>query len=282
MLTLRGRRRGRWSAIAVAGVLTVAVVGAGACSAGSAGSADPVAGGGTAPTATRAEVDVSSVARVAASSRVVIGRSVQGRDIVANAYGDPAARKVLVVIGSMHGTELGGVKVANRVAAAGAPAGTRIWVVRNLNPDGAVVRSRTNARGVDLNRNAPDLWQTGPRGLVYPGPSAASEPETQAVMRFLADVQPDLVLSFHQALNGVDSYGNKDRRLIKWLGRKFRLPVKRFACSGICRGTLTGWFNANQPGSAVTIEFPARVGASEARTWAGSVRRIATGLRDVA
>ncbi len=282
MLTLRGRRRGRWAAIGASGVLAAAVVGAGACSAGSVGSSGPVGDAGTAPTAARVDADANPVVRVADSTSIVIGRSVQGREIVANAYGDPAARKVLVVIGSMHGTELGGVKVANRVAAAGAPGGTRVWVVRNLNPDGAAVRSRTNARGVDLNRNAPDLWQTGPPGLVYPGPSAASEPETRAAMQFLSDVRPDLVLSFHQALNGVDSYGNKDRRLIKWLGRRFRLPVKRFACSGVCRGTLTGWFNANQPGSAVTIEFPSRVSASAARAWAGSVRRIAVGLRDVA
>ncbi|MDP3971739.1 MAG: DUF2817 domain-containing protein [Candidatus Nanopelagicales bacterium] len=275
----------RRSVIIGVSVVMAVVVGVGACSAGSIGASGT---GGTTdvgqsePTASRVDTGTGSDARSITASRVVIGRSVQGREIVANAVGDPGARKVLVVIGSMHGTELGGVKVARRVMKAGAPAGTRIWVVPNLNPDGARTRTRTNARGVDLNRNAPDLWRTGPRDLVYPGPSAASEPETQAMMSFLGDVRPDLVLSFHQALNGVDSYGNKDPRLIKWLGRKFRLPVKRFDCSGICRGTLTGWFNANQPGSAVTIEFPARVSGSRAKAWARSVRQIAAGLRDVA
>ena len=37
------------------------------------------------------------------------------------------------------------------------------------------------------------------------GAHPASEPETRAMMRFLTDVDPDYVLSFHQPLHGVDT-----------------------------------------------------------------------------
>lgn len=48
--------------------------------------------------------------------------------------------------------------------------------------------------GVDLNRNYPFNWNTGgssadPCAQTFRGPSAASEPETQAVMRYIAGVQ---------------------------------------------------------------------------------------------
>ncbi len=82
-----------------------------------------------------------------------IGYSVQGRKIVARLYGSPDATRVSVMIGSMHGNEPGGVPVAKRLEKLGAPRGTAMWVIRNLNPDGARSNTRQNANKVDLNRN---------------------------------------------------------------------------------------------------------------------------------
>ena len=86
------------------------------------------------------------------------------------------------------------------------------------NPDGFLKRTRTNANGVDINRNFPSknwqktaikLWkeryQAHPRR--NPGPQGGSEPETQCIMAHLKDFQPDLSISIHTPLGVLDFDG---------------------------------------------------------------------------
>ncbi|HEX2143325.1 MAG TPA: M14 family zinc carboxypeptidase [Glycomyces sp.] len=90
---------------------------------------------------------------------------------------------------------------------------TELWVVPIANPDGVdIVASggddpilqRKNANdtngncgsrlGIDLNRNSTFEWgndSTNPCSETYQGPSAGSEPETQAVENWLRDMHPD-------------------------------------------------------------------------------------------
>ncbi len=123
------------------------------------------------------------------------------------------------------------------------------------NPDGFGANSRRNAHGVDLNRNYPYHW-ADLDGNYESGPRPASEPETKAMMRFLRDVRPDYVLSFHQPLHGVDT-DNKRPGFSRHVARTLRLPATTLDCGGVCHGTMTGWFNHHFKGFALTVEYGA-------------------------
>jgi murein peptide amidase A len=127
------------------------------------------------------------------------------------------------------------------------------------NPDGLARGTRKNAHGVDLNRNFPYRW-ANLNGSYESGPGPASEPETRAMMRFLSDVRPSRILSFHQPLYGVDT----DTKLPAFARRtaaRLNLPVKTFDCGSVCHGTMTMWYNHRFRGAALTVEYgphPAR------------------------
>lgn len=182
-----------------------------------------------------------------------IGQSVQGRDIKAFRLGDADARTTVVLLGVMHGSERAPARTLRTLRdSSRAVAGVKLWIVPVLNPDGAAVGRRANARGVDLNRNFPHSWT---RGVPGAGPRAASEPETRAALRFLKRVDPDVVVSLHQPFAAVDTSVSKGPRLARALSRALGLPRRSIDCGGPCHGTLTGWFNATRAGEAITVEF---------------------------
>lgn len=189
------------------------------------------------------------------TTQEVVGTTVEGRPIVLWHRARPGATERLLVLGSMHGNERAGSRVVGRLLErANLPANLDLWMIRTVNPDGAEADRRTNAHGVDLNRNFPYRWRPSARGLTWSGPEPWSEPESVALRDVVRRVQPWLVVSFHQPLFGV---GTQDGRmpLVRALAEGMRLPVRDFVCTGICRGTFTGWVNNRTDGVAVTVEF---------------------------
>ena len=110
------------------------------------------------------------------------GTSVSGRPLTVTEIGNPASPNRILIVGCIHGNEPAGIAVADALAKAPPLANADLWLVPVLNPDGVSANTRQNANGVDLNRNFPFEWQpNGQRGAVeYGGPSALSEPESQA------------------------------------------------------------------------------------------------------
>lgn len=87
-----------------------------------------------------------------------------------------------------------------------------IWVVPMLNPDGNHIvwtennmwrKNTQGGHGVDLNRNYPYNWNScrgsssWRRSDTYRGPSAGSEPETQALMNLVSQIRPVFDISYH-------------------------------------------------------------------------------------
>ncbi len=182
----------------------------------------------------------------------VIGRSVEGRPIRALRIGSPRARVKLLVVGSVHGNEPAGKAVVARLRRTRPPRGTAIWLIEDANPDGAAANARHNAHGVDLNRNFPYRWQ--PQDGVYEsGPGPASEPETQAIQRFVERVRPRVTLWYHQALQIVVKSAG-DALLQRLYSRRSGLPRKPLAAY---HGTATSWQNTTFRGdTAFVVELP--------------------------
>lgn len=215
-----------------------------------------------------------------ANDRKVIATSVDGKEIVARHYGELTAPVQLVVIGQMHGSEPGGQDVVRELSTRTMPAGVGMWLVVTMNPDGDRRGTRANAHGVDLNRNFPSGWQAGPRkrGTYWPGPKAASEPETRGMVAFLKQVRPTAVLSYHQAFDVVDITHKRSRpagrKLAAWMGERAAIVP----CAGPCHGTLTQWVDSHLGAIALTVELDHRVSAAEARRAATAVLRLGTWL----
>ena len=217
--------------------------------------------------------------RHAAVSVVPIGYSSLGRAMIARRQGSPDAPIVVLLLGQTHGDEPRGIDVVRETRRLNFPEGVQVWTINTMNPDGSVAHTRVNGRHVDLNRNFPYLWRANPSTATYfPGLRAGSELETRAVMTFLNQLRPDLVMSLHQAFRAIDVGPVKARRWVELLSAATGLPVKNVPCNGACRGTMTGWYNATFQGSAVTVELPRRVSMTQAQIYARAVRTVSAAL----
>jgi predicted deacylase len=137
-----------------------------------------------------------------------IARSVEGRAIDAmtiDPIGVGAIPRRVLVIGAIHGNEPEGLPAVQPLIAALGTArasgalSARVRVIRDLNPDGTAAGSRTNARGVDLNRNFP-ASNFSPASDRHAAP--LSEPESRTLARELDIFRPDLVIVFHSIRSG--------------------------------------------------------------------------------
>jgi hypothetical protein len=173
-----------------------------------------------------------------------IGHSVEGRGLRAVVLGDGPARPLLVV-GCIHGTEPAGLPVVRALVRRGALPGTKIVVVRALNPDGCYrLGTRGNAHGVDLNRNFP----TGARPL--------TEPESRWFVRLVRAVRPAVTVVFHQHEDVVRAWGPSTpaaRRFARLLGGVLPYRSERWP-----PGSISNWQNHAFPGTAsFVVELPA-------------------------
>jgi hypothetical protein len=199
----------------------------------------------------------------AAELKPTEGRSVQGRTLYARDVVGPDSRLRVLVVGAMHGDELSSASVALHWIqhAVQTPASAHWRFLPALNPDGLLARParRTNARGVDLNRNFPTpnwkrdakvYWEQRTRKdpRRWPGPSPLSEPESRFLHEEMARFQPHLIVSIHAPYGVLDFDGPGVPP--PQLGRLYLDQV------GIFPGSLGNYGGVHQGMPVVTVELP--------------------------
>jgi protein MpaA len=154
-------------------------------------------------------------------------------------------RKVLI-LGGVHGDEIEGVIAAEGLLSSFAnsfPFKLDLLLVPHFNPDGVFHRSRTNSRGVDLNRNLPTRdWSPEIKTLRYhPGPFAGSEPENQWLANYIETEEPEFVLSLHSWFPVLNVNGpclKEAETLSRWTGYRIDADIG-YPTPG-CLGTYAG------------------------------------------
>jgi murein peptide amidase A len=182
------------------------------------------------------------------AGRVVIGRSVRGRPIEAYRLGTARLARRVLVVGSIHGDEPGGLEVTRRLIARARVHGASLWVIPALNPDGLAAGMRHNARDVDLNRNFLSEWE--PLGLS--GPGAVSEPETKAAVRLIRRLRPAVTIWFHQPQRLVRAWG----RSTSVARRYAQLAGVRFRAIRWPPGSAPNWQNQRLGARSFVVELP--------------------------
>ena len=194
-------------------------------------------------------------------------RSVQGAPLYMRDLGVSTGKLRVLVVGTMHGDELSSAAVALhwlRLASTeqvDMPQPVHWRFLPVLNPDGLVAQPprRTNARGVDLNRNFPTPnWQrdaavywekrTGKDPRRWPGPKPLSEPETRFLHEQMEKFRPHLIVSIHAPYGVLDFDGPSVPP--SRLGRLYLDQV------GIFPGSLGNYGGVHKGVPVVTIELP--------------------------
>lgn len=184
------------------------------------------------------------------------------RDVYGTGPSERAQPLRVLVIGAIHGDELTAGSLAMRWIDLAAKTRRDIhWrFIPVANPDGLLARvpQRTNARGVDLNRNfrtpgwdheAPLHWQTRARKdpRRFPGPSSLSEPESRFLNNQIDQFRPQLVVSIHAPYGVLDFDGP--------VTPPRRLGALRLEQVGVFPGSLGNYGGLIRGLPVVTIEL---------------------------
>jgi protein MpaA len=180
-----------------------------------------------------------------------LGRSWEGRPIeVAHVRGDGPR---ILVIGCIHGDECEGIEVTKLLERY--PTTVDLWLVHQLNPDGYARRSRTNARGVDLNRDF----------------GAATQRETRIARRLILRLRPEITIWFHQPQAVVRAWG-PSRAVARRYARLAGFPYRTWEWPP---GSASRWQNGLGQTSFVVELGSGELENAVARRLADAVVRLA-------
>jgi hypothetical protein len=179
---------------------------------------------------------------------------------------DKKPKGKVLLIGGTHGDELTSVSIVFRWIEIlnKHHSGLFHWhVIPVMNPDGLLLKSatRTNANGVDLNRNLPTrdwyekamkYWdnKTSKDPRKFPGLDPNSEPENQWLVDEINQFEPDVIVSVHAPYGVVDFDAPLLNKAPRSLG-KLRLNLL-----GTYPGSLGNYAGINRSIPVITLELP--------------------------
>ena len=200
-----------------------------------------------------------------------IGKSVQGRGIVAHSFG--SGPTVILFTAGIHGSEPSSTTTmqawVQHLQAYGdiVPANKRVVIVPNTNPDGIARGTRNNANNVNLGRNFGTAnWSasiettsgTLPQGG---GTSPASEPEAAALVALTRQLRPRLEVSYHAqgSLVGANKFGDSvsiGDMYAKTVGYRTMFYNAEAVMGYAMTGEYEDWMGEQYNIPAILIELP--------------------------
>ncbi len=202
-------------------------------------------------------------------SQTSAGASVGGQSIELVRFG--VSSPVVLVIAGIHGDETSGCYVAEQLIAClrtspPLDAAGSVAIIARANSDGCAKRHRTNAHGVDINRNFPAAnWKPTRPGSYYGGQASGSEPETAALVGVIESLKPRLIISIHSIQQGreCNNYDGPARDLAEAMSRLNHYPAK--ATIGYATpGSLGSWAGIDRHIPIVTLELPRHLSGNDA------------------
>lgn len=228
-------------------------------------------------TAQPASQDPVAPVRQPSVTRVTrLGESVESRPIELHVFGD--APGPALIIGGIHGSEPTAAFVAGRLiehlrenpALWSGPGAPSVAVLPVANPDGCRRGVRTNARGVDLNRNFPATnWRRRAHRLNNNGAEPLSEPESRAIADAIESLRPRLIVSIHSIQWGrhCNNFDGPAGAVAEAMSRHNGYPVQP-SMGYPTPGSLGSWAGIDRRIPIVTLELPRDLPGENA--WGGN------------
>ncbi len=230
------------------------------------------------------------------------GKSVEDRPLIYAEFGDANSKNKTLIFSTLHGDEVTPFYVGFRMVdwlkefeRTAMGRSVHVIVAPLVNPDGFFrkVRTRTNANGVDLNRNlntkdwnekAHYYWKTKYKSdkRRNPGPSPASEPETQFQQAMIQKFKPQKILAIHAPLNFLDYDGPSTLSLDKFPKEyvdyclKLRKNLKAIS-SGFFPGSLGNYAGQELGIPTLTLELPSARADKAVEYWG----KYLAGMRNI-
>lgn len=168
--------------------------------------------------------------------------------------GTPEASNGVLIIGAVHGDEPQGEFLINNYLAKTPNLPQNLLFIPSLNPDGQALETRTNANGVDINRNFPTQnWVLGERNRYFGGEAPASEIETRFIINVVEKYAPKLIITLHTPFKIVNFDGDA-REISEKIGEIFNYPVEE-SIGYPTPGSFGTWAGIERKIPIITIEM---------------------------
>ena len=184
----------------------------------------------------------------------VAGRTVNNRLIEYSVHG--TGTQTVLILGAIHGSEPTSAVLVRKlqqylVVNPRSPslADRRVVVLPVANPDGLAEGIRSNANGVDLNRNFPTANRVN--SLQF-GLQSLTEPESQVLTRLIDQYKPAIIVTVHEPLACVD-YDGPALELAEQVAQAANLPVRKL---GALPGSLGSFAGETLGIPIITFELP--------------------------